>query len=190
MTSPKTSNQAPWPRFPATASSVVTSSAVASPTAPAPTSAVARAATAGLLTIAALLFIGGGHDALASAVSDARGVTAALDADLAVLGGGFAALPSVLESEVADAVDSARAATDAAQSALAGAARGADAPADAVEEGRAVLALSDAQVALEAAAAQVRHVRSQVGDTPTVSEALTSLQTHLDALRLQQPDAS
>lgn len=152
-----------------------------------PTSAVARAATAGLLAIAALLFPGS-HGALTSAVSDARNVTAALVADLDVLGDRLGALPSRLESEVADAIDSARAATDAARSALAGVPDSEDPdPVDAVQEGRAVLALSDAQVAVEAAAAQVRHVREIVGDTPTISDALGSLQDHLDALRLQQP---
>ncbi|MGC5165223.1 hypothetical protein [Luteimicrobium sp. DT211] len=162
MTSPLTSGPTSWRGDPAT------------------TSLAARYAAAGLLTVAAILFLGGSHDALASALHDARTQTAALDLDLARVDGEIDALSATLANEVTDAVESARAATLSAEEALAGAAEDVT---DATDEARTALALSDAQVALEAAAAQVRHVRGQVG-SGAVGESLTELLAHLDALRL------
>jgi len=164
VTSPLTSGPASWREDAAT------------------TSLAARYAAAGLLAVAALLFLGGGHEALASALSSARTQTAALDVDLARVDGAIDNLRGTLANEVADAVESARAATLSAEEALAGAAEDVT---DATDEARAAVALSDAQVAHEAAAAQVRHVRGKVGGG-TVGDSLTELLAHLDALRLGQ----
>ncbi|WP_148284349.1 hypothetical protein [Luteimicrobium xylanilyticum] len=164
MTSPLTSGPMSWREDTAT------------------TSLAARYAAAGLLAVAALLFLGGGHEALTTALHDARTQTAALDVDLARVDGELDALSGTLATEVTDAVESARAATAAAEEALAGAAQEV---VDATDEARAAVALSDAQIALEAAAAQVRHVRGKLSDG-TVGESLTELLTHLDALRLGQ----
>jgi hypothetical protein len=164
VTSPLTSGQASWRDDAAT------------------TSLAARYAAAGLLAVAALLFLGGGQEALATALNDARTHTAALDLDLARVDGQIDRLSGTLANEVTDAVESARAATQSAEEALADAAQDVVDPTD---EARAALALSDAQVALEAAAAQVRHVQGKVG-SGAVGESLNELLAHLDALRLGQ----
>jgi hypothetical protein len=146
------------------------------------TSLAACCAAAGLLAVAALVFLGSGGEALTSAVHGARTYTAALDSDLQRVDDQIDGLQDAVAAEVADAVDSARAATQAAQSALEAA------TAAESDEARAAVELSDAQVALEAAAAQVRHVQGRVADDGAAS-SLTELLTHLDALRLGPDDA-
>ncbi|PJI90985.1 hypothetical protein [Luteimicrobium subarcticum] len=140
----------------------------------APTSHAARYTAAGLLALAAMLFLGGGT-ALHAVVSEATDHTTALGVDLDRVDDSLSALGDGVDEQVADAVDSARAATAAAEAALA------DVDDTLVDQARTALALSDAQVALDAASAQVRHVRERVDGT--VGDALASLQQHLDALR-------
>ena len=87
-------------------------------------------------------------------------------------------LPSGLRLEVEDAVANAQAATDEANAALAQAAT------DEFGDGRAVLALTDAQVALDAASAQVRYVADKtVAQGADVGSTLRDVQNTIDHLR-------
>ena len=87
-------------------------------------------------------------------------------------------LPAGLRSEVEDAVGNAQAATDEANAALAQAA------ADEYGDGRAAVALTDAQVALDAASAQVRHVADKtVAQGADVGPTLRHVQDTIDRLR-------
>jgi hypothetical protein len=148
------------------------------------TSIAARYAAVGLLAVSALLVPRGTHPSLASTVHVARTYTTALDGDLARVDGEIGQIGGLgmsLASEVADAVESARAATRSAQAALEAVTSEPD------NEVRAALDLSDAQVAVDAAAAQVRHVRARVVAGP-VADSLGALLAHLDALRQAPTD--
>lgn len=90
----------------------------------------------------------------------------------------LASLPAGLRAEVEDAVGNAQAATDEANAALAQAA------ADEYGDGRAAVALTDAQVALDAASAQVRHVADKtVAQGADVGPTLRHVQDTIDRLR-------
>ena len=136
-----------------------------------------RATTAGLLAV--------GFTASVSAcavpnlhrfLADARKQTMAISNDLERLLAHLDSLPASLRAEVTAVVDSAQAATDEARAALAAA--------GASPDDRAVVELTDAQVALDAAFAQVHHV-AQVAATrgDDVAAQLRKLQAHLDRLR-------
>ena len=88
----------------------------------------------------------------------------------------LASLPAGLRAEVEDAVGNAQAATDEANAALAQAA------ADEYGDGRAAVALTDAQVALDAASAQVRHVADKTQGAD-VGPTLRHVQDTIDRLR-------
>src|SRR5690606_41970742 len=89
------------------------------------------------------------------------------------------ALHRELRHYVLEAVESVEAATDEARSALDRATDG-----DGAADGRAAVALADAQVALDAAAAQLRHVTALAHDAGEgVAVTLERLQAHIDALR-------
>jgi hypothetical protein len=150
--------------------------------------APARVAAAGLLALAGMLPLG----ATASAAETAQLVAAVqphvvaaqaraqvIEQDLDDAERLLCALPKDLRDAVRDAVSSVRAATAEARTALSRAT-------DEVEaaDGRAAAALFDAQVALDAAAAQLRFVSDQVaGVDADVVSALARLQEHVDGLR-------
>lgn len=90
----------------------------------------------------------------------------------------LSSLPSGLRAEVEDAVGNAQAATDEANAALAQAAF------DEYGDGRAVVALTDAQVALDAASAQLRYVADKtVAQGADVGSTLRDVQNTIDRLR-------
>lgn len=145
------------------------------------TSMAARAAVVGLLTLSTLLVPRGSvTSALDGLLAGTRVFASAVEDDLDRVQGELAARSPAsadedVEAEVADAVASARAAATAASAAL-------DEIADDAAPFAAV-ALADAQVALEAAAAQVDHVR-RIVDDPAVAATLAGVRAHLDTLRL------
>jgi ABC-type transporter Mla subunit MlaD len=112
-------------------------------------------------------------------IAEAQVQTRTIDDDLERVTLHLAALHPALRGSVLDAVDSVEAATEEARAALA---RAADA--DAAADGTAATALGDAQVALDAASAQLRYVTDLAHDRDSdVAGALERLQTHIDELR-------
>ena len=112
-------------------------------------------------------------------IADAQVQTETIGNDLDRVHAQLPALHPVLRNDVLDAVESVEAATDEARSALE---RATDD--DEAADGRAAVALADAQVALDAASAQLRYVTDLAHDAGEgVAVALERLQAHIDTLR-------
>lgn len=119
-------------------------------------------------------------------IADAQVQTETIGDDVERVESHLSVLHAVLRNDVSDAVESVVAATDEARAALE---RAAD-PEEAAD-GRATVALADAQVALDAAAAQLRHVTDLAHDAGEgVAVALERLQVHVDELRGETDRAS
>lgn len=109
-------------------------------------------------------------------IRTAQSQTESIGSDLGEVDTRLASLPEPLRVEVRNALDSARAATDEARVALY------EASTD--DTGVSVVALADAQVALDAAFAQVRYVTGLVEAAGSdVTDPLLRLQDNLGALR-------
>lgn len=135
-----------------------------------------RLAAASLLALAMMLGACSAPADVEQFIADAQNQAEAIEDDLHELERQVSGVPDVLRHEVTDAVASAQAATDEARGALARASASADG---------AVVALEDAQVALEAASAEVRHVTGEAADAGAteVARLLESLQDQIDTLR-------
>ncbi|SDR98672.1 hypothetical protein SAMN04489860_0541 [Paraoerskovia marina] len=166
-----------------------TAVSTARPAAPLPGS---RLATAGLFALAAMLPFSASPAAATPAavhqvIAAARLQTDAITAELGRAQHDAAALTTVLRAEVTEAVESASAAAEQARAALAAAssATSSDVGAGAIsDEDRASVELADAQVALEAASAHLRHVTSLITDSgSSVPASLQDLAAHVDELR-------
>jgi len=119
-------------------------------------------------------------------IADAQVQTETIGDDVERVASHLPALHAVLRNDVADATESVQAATDDARTALA---RAQDA--DFAADGRAAVALADAQVALDAASAQLRYVTDLAHDAgEPVAGALERLQRHIDELRGETSRAS
>ncbi|QJW35362.1 hypothetical protein [Cellulosimicrobium protaetiae] len=141
----------------------------------------ARFAAASLLALAMMLPLGTTATAaeVQQLIADAQVQTETIGDDLDRVHDQLPALPPVLRNDVLDAVESVQAATDEARSALDRATDG-----DEAADGRAAVALADAQVALDAASAHLRHVTDLAHDAGEgVAVALERLQAHIDVLR-------
>ena len=116
-------------------------------------------------------------------IADAQNQARAIEGDLQRLENQVASVPDGLQAAVTSAVASAQAATDEARGALA---RASDSRDGAVES------LNDAQVALEAASAEVRFVTAQAREDgiDEVADLLSRLQEQIDALRGETESAS
>ncbi len=109
-------------------------------------------------------------------IADARSQAGVIGDDIGRLDTRLAALPPTLRAEVRSAVESAKAATDQATAAL-------DAAASNTPE-RASATLADAQVALDAAVAQVRFVTDLAANADSeITGFLRGLQDHLNDMR-------
>ncbi len=137
--------------------------------------APARLAASSLLALAMMLGACAAPTELQQYIADAQVKAQAVEDDLHRLEAQVAALPPALRTAVIAAVASAEAATEEARSALVQASRSDDA---------AVVALADAQVALDAASAELRYV---VGEAEAagaeVTEGLERLTEQIDDLR-------
>lgn len=137
--------------------------------------APARLAASSLLALAMMLGACAAPTELEQYIADAQVKAQAVEDDLQRLESQVAALPPALRTAVTAAVASAEAATEEARSALLRASRSEDA---------AVVALADAQVALDAASAELRYV---VGEAEAagaeVTEGLERLTEQIDDLR-------
>ncbi|MCB7135964.1 hypothetical protein [Cellulosimicrobium marinum] len=141
----------------------------------------ARFAAASLLALGMMLPLGPSATAadVEDLIADAQVQTETIGDDLERVTSQLPVLSPALRNDVLDATESVQAATDEARAALARA-RDADAAAD----GRAGIALADAQVALDAAAAQLRYVTGLAHDAGEgVAVALERLRAHIDELR-------
>lgn len=149
------------------------------PTAPGASriSAPRRIATAGLLTLSMMIPLGAGTSVeVRQLIRAARSETENIGTDLGEVDVRLVSLPDDLRTEVSNALDSARAATAEARAALVQASEG--------DTGMSVFALADAQVALDAAFAQVRYVTDLAEASGSdVTDPLHRLQDHLSALR-------
>ena len=151
------------------------------PTTPQRTRTSARFAAASLLALSMMLPMCSTASAaeVQQLIADAQVQTETIGNDLDRVHAQLPALHPVLRNDVLDAVESVEAATDEARSALDRATDG-----DEAADGRAAVALADAQVALDAAAAQLRHVTALAHDAGAgVAVTLERLQAHIDALR-------
>lgn len=137
----------------------------------------ARFAAVSLFTLSMMIPLGAcSSPEVEQFIADARSQTETIGNDLGEVTTQLPELPDGLRNEVTDAVDSARAATDEARAALA--------EASATPDGNAALALADAQVALDAASAQVRYVADLAEAAGSdVTDSLRQLQEHLNELR-------
>lgn len=153
-----------------------------------------RLATAGLLALAAMLPVTAGPaaaqtGAVHQVIAAARLQTDAITAELRRAQGAAAGLPATLRTEVTDAVESASAAAEQARSALASASSASTTTADQgsgpiSDDDRASVELADAQVALEAASAQLRFVTTLITENgDDVPASLQDLAAHVDELR-------
>ncbi|WP_251152712.1 hypothetical protein [Cellulosimicrobium sp. Marseille-Q4280] len=141
----------------------------------------ARFAAASLLALSMMLPLGATASAaeVEQLIADAQVQTETIGDDIERVGSHLPALHPVLRNDVVDATESVQAATDEARAAL-DHAKDADHAAD----GRATIALADAQVALDAASAQLRYVTDLAHDAGEgVAVALERLQSHIDELR-------
>ncbi|GII98962.1 hypothetical protein CLV28_2745 [Sediminihabitans luteus] len=160
---------------------------------PGTTNPAARFAAAGILALATMLPFVGAPTAAASSVQQviaaARTHTDAITLSLAQVDDDVRRLLGTLQAEVGDAVASARAATEQAVSALAAADDAARSPESGTTsitdpELRASVELADAQVALDAASAQLRYVTSALDESGVgVPSSLVALGERIDTLR-------
>lgn len=152
-----------------------------------------RLAAAGLLALAAMLPSTAGTTmstapgAVHQVIAAARLQTDAITADLPRAQDAAATFTTALRAEVTDAVESASAAAEQARTAIASASSvtGTTAGAGPVsDEDRATVELADAQIALEAASAQLRYVSNLITEGGTeVPASLQDLAAHIDGLR-------
>ncbi|MEK8226609.1 hypothetical protein NKG05_11730 [Oerskovia sp. M15] len=140
----------------------------------------ARLAAASFLALAMMLPLSATASAaeVTQLIEDAQCQVDSIGEDLEKAATQLSSLPTGLRAEVEDAVGNAQAATDEANAALA------QATADDYGDGRAVLALTDAQVALDAASAQLSYVADKtVAQGADVGSTLRDVQTTIDHLR-------
>ncbi|WP_148061608.1 hypothetical protein [Cellulomonas sp. PhB143] len=150
--------------------------------------ATTRFAAAGLFAIASMIPFAGTSAATTGSVHQviaaARSQTDAISANLAAARTDARSLGGTLRAMVSSAVESAAAASEQAGTALTSASDAARSTEDLL--GRATVEIADAQVALEAAWAELHHATDQVAGSGTpVPGSLTELSDHLDALRGQ-----
>lgn len=136
----------------------------------------ARFAAAGLLALAMVLGGCGATGEVQELVADARTQAEAVEGEIKSLGDQVPTLPEDVRAEVENAVASAGAATVEARDAIDKAA---------VDDDAAKTALADAEVALDAASAELRHVADRAAEagSSTVSASLQELREQIDALR-------
>ncbi|MHA7134381.1 hypothetical protein [Oerskovia turbata] len=149
-------------------------------TSPKTSGQAARLAAASFLALAMMLPLSTTASAaeVTRLIEDTRCQVDAVGEDLEKASTQLSSLPEALRAEVRDAVGNAQAATDEANAALAQAA------VDEYGDGRAVVALTDAQVALDAASAQLRHVADlTLAQGADVGSTLRDAQNTLDRLR-------
>ncbi|KRC32896.1 hypothetical protein ACWFNS_14450 [Oerskovia enterophila] len=149
-------------------------------TSPKTSGPAARLAAASFLALAMMLPLSATASAaeVSRLIEDTQCQVDSIGEDLEKASTQLSTLPSGLRLEVEDAVANAQAATDEANAALAQAAT------DEFGDGRAVLALTDAQVALDAASAQVRYVADKtVAQGADVGSTLRDVQNTIDHLR-------
>ncbi|WP_265522282.1 hypothetical protein [Oerskovia flava] len=144
------------------------------------TSGTARFAAAGLLALGMMLPLSATATAtpeVRQLLADAQVQTETINTDLDRVEHQLPEIPALLRHDITDAVESVHAATDEARAAL-------DEAADPLSDGRAAVALADAQVALDAASAQLRYVTDlAAGHGEDVTASLLRLQAHIDELR-------
>ncbi|MBD7982847.1 hypothetical protein [Oerskovia merdavium] len=149
-------------------------------TSPKTSGPAARLAAASFLALAMMLPLSATASAaeVSRLIEDTQCQVDSIGEDLEKASTQLSTLPAGLRLEVEDAVANAQAATDEANAALAQAAT------DEFGDGRAVLALTDAQVALDAASAQVRYVADKtVAQGADVGSTLRDVQNTIDHLR-------
>lgn len=142
-----------------------------------------RLAAASLLALAMMLGACSAPADVEQFIADAQSQAEAIEDDLHELEKQVTDLPATLGTDVTNAVASATAATEEARGALHRASESADS---------AMFALEDAQVALEAASAEVKHVTGEAADAGAteVSRMLGSLQEQIDTLRGETQNAT
>jgi len=149
-------------------------------TSPKTSGPAARLAAASFLALAMMLPLSATASAaeVTQFLEDTQCQVDSIGEDLEKAATQLSSLPTGLRSEVEDAVGNAQAATDEANAALAQAAS------DEYGDGRAALALTDAQVALDAASAQLRYVADKtVAQGADVGSTLRDVQNTIDHLR-------
>ncbi|GAA3228676.1 hypothetical protein ACFP63_01580 [Oerskovia jenensis] len=149
-------------------------------TSPKTSGPAARLAAASFLALAMMLPLSATASAaeVTQFLEDTQCQVDSIGEDLEKAATQLSSLPAGLRSEVEDAVGNAQAATDEANAALAQAAS------DEYGDGRAALALTDAQVALDAASAQLRYVADKtVAQGADVGSTLRDVQNTIDHLR-------
>lgn len=149
-------------------------------TSPKTSGPAARLAAASFLALAMMLPLSATASAaeVTQFLEDTQCQVDSIGEDLEKAATQLSTLPAGLRIEVEDAVGNAQAATDEANAALAQAAS------DEYGDGRAALALTDAQVALDAASAQLRYVADKtVAQGADVGSTLRDVQNTIDHLR-------
>ncbi|GAB3089352.1 hypothetical protein [Isoptericola nanjingensis] len=142
-----------------------------------------RLAAASLLALAMMLGACSAPADVEQFIADAQSQAEAIDSDLQRIEEQVTGIPDELRTDVTNAMASAQAATDEAREALARAEKSQDG---------AVVALEDAQVALEAASAEVKHVTDEARENGSdkVADLLSTLQEQIDALRGETENAA